>query len=186
MVRLCSRHGDQSQGAGIPGRFGRGVCKMFDRARISRYSDTAVLFLVKCAMLRLVLLAALLVLATGVFAPRSARATCGDWLAHPSGTTQSNPSGTDLSGEDDSGAAGSRSAVGLPAEPCRGPGCRQAPAAPLPLPSLPMPEQTQHELACLLDSSISRPVPAAWENDHARLQHLRGHKSDVYRPPRFS
>ncbi|PHQ33859.1 hypothetical protein [Rhodopirellula bahusiensis] len=109
-------------------------------------------------MPRVLILIVVAVLLAGVLTPRSAEASCGDWLQHSGGTSMvtSNQSSVRFSerqtGEPGAPSShelteGSQGVAGqpVPAKPCDGPLCGQLPTLPIPAPMLPSAERPQHD-----------------------------------------
>lgn len=131
-------------------------------------------------MLRSCPLAVLLLILLGVCAPRSAHATCGDWLQHAAPTQHVAAVNADMM-DDKSSADGASSSV--PAEPCHGPLCRQSPSGPGPLPASPSMERHHHDVAWMnQESSVVHARDAEWSVMEASFVPV-GYKMGIERPP---
>lgn len=139
----------------------------------------------RCASLFDLSAAACIIAMMGVGAA-GARASCGDWLAHPNdsmiaskaGASSPDHSKVALSGKHDGSRRSPLSA------PCRGPHCRKAPA---PLsPSSPLSVDVRLDrLALVPHGGSSEPTACRFRSGHdADVQSLAGFPSRIEHPPR--
>ncbi|MCC9642835.1 hypothetical protein LOC71_11160 [Rhodopirellula sp. JC740] len=139
----------------------------------------------------LLFLLALFALA-GVLAPRSAEASCGDWLQHP--TSPSEPSisasaaGGHVANADDDAASEAFSSQGhsqpnRPVPPCSGPLCSKLPSLPLPAPMPPLPVRSHQEAAWLELRPAEILRSFALRDTEAPLTLREGFQQGIDRPP---
>lgn len=125
-------------------------------------------------MSRAVRTAGLIALLALAVAPTTARASCGDWLAHPEKPAASQPSSSDVADADQDSDQ---------PRPCTSPNCQRSPAGPIPAPGRPGSEPTLQE-ACWLKPKPTLPTLPEHEWLTAqRFSLLDGHALRVDRPP---
>jgi len=129
-------------------------------------------------MLRFPSAIVLLLVFGGVSAPRTAMASCGDWLAHPQTVVDDGKVETARVGE-------AQVSTHSPAMPrtCNGPLCKQSPQGPIPSPTAPTTEPFHQQLACTLRQSRNDSLLQAGFIAEPDLYLPSGNPLSIDRPP---
>ena len=129
-------------------------------------------------MLRCGIFIALLVPFAGGLAPRTASASCGDWLAHSEQPV--------THASYDAARQASPSPTTPPATPnrCTGPRCGRSPMSPIPAPTDPAVKRFHQESAFMFASSTEESCLNARFVVELDLVLPSGHPLSIYRPPK--